>query len=88
MGCIPEEHYGVAVTGEMSIAQGQTKEQAQPQALVLQEVQVQQQMQAQGKRSSVQSVGLFSGFDKTNNHKSPRQQRCNKKIPPCMQRSY
>ena len=40
IGCIPEEQYGVAVTGEMSIAQGQTKEQAQPQALVLQEVQV------------------------------------------------
>ena len=53
IGCIPEEQYGVAVTGEMSIAQGQTKEQAQPQALVLQEVQVQQQMQAQGKQSSV-----------------------------------
>jgi hypothetical protein len=53
MGCITEEQYGVAVTGEMSITQGQTKEQAQPQALVLQEVQVQQQMKVQGKRSSV-----------------------------------
>jgi hypothetical protein len=53
MGCITEEQYGVAVTGEMSIAQGQTKEQAQPQALVLQEVQVQQQMKVQGERFSV-----------------------------------
>jgi hypothetical protein len=26
------------------------------------------------------SVGLLSGFKKTNNHKSPRQKRCNKKF--------
>ena len=41
MGCIPEEQFSVAVTREMRIAQGQTKELVQPQALVLQEVQVQ-----------------------------------------------
>ena len=49
MGCIPEEQYGVAVTGVMSMK----KEQAQPQARVLQQVSLQQQMQAQGNQSSV-----------------------------------
>jgi hypothetical protein len=48
MSCIPEEQYGVVVTGDEHRT-GQTKAQVQPQALVLQEVQVQQQAQAQGK---------------------------------------